>query len=547
MSDVESKTDTAPDVAKTPDRGGVDPSDQIAPGALPPIEPPFDDELRQVAIEWIAGGLIGSSIRDGTRSESYLNITKFDLTPLELTQNFRFWHADNLLDDAAALIDRFLIVQDQWRDKLARSFQVECEVIQYLDNEKTYASEVANGLYDTPFVEAAQTSLSEEKGLKYSDDAVSFASNLYQTIYSSAAMTAQNGNALFSGWLSTLPTYASQGSGDQLRYKITYADSTSYTDTKPELYSMITKRQSEFQMSIGDSSTGLDLSRARGTAESARIRLIGLKKRADWEKVNQAYRRARTDAARKAAEAKVGAFTLAGGALNYREQMAELAARMTRDASDALARLDKARDGLAKVYGHDVPFPPSVKAAIDSGKASHLAMHEASGWVRDAIGWLARFRELDQNYVLPLSVKALTGDGWAAGQGAGSWNIPISEALFDAQRFVRIRGLRAYAYGVTRDQGSWSVGISLPKEAKVNYGAGWQALAQADLPRILLPRTTARGDGPDSEMVGMLAAFNTSPVGTWQLTASLQSSQGVPLSSVRDIEIEVALAVQATA
>lgn len=548
--DISEPLDNLPqqDRVAMPDADAALPDDDIIRELSAP--PVFDPLLRQQAIDWVASGFIGKSIRDSNRAGGYITATHFTVPNSLPKTEFRYWHVDDLLDSAAALIDRFLSSQAEWREKLARSFQVETEVIQYLENEKIYASEITSGLYTTPYIEAFQIAEGEKVGLKLADAATKFANTLYKEKYSGAEQNQQGFNSQIAGLVSGYPSYKTQHEqgGPLLPFEFRFPDGTAQSKTKPGWLQYTAFSQIKFQMSVGEVSTGLDLARQQSTAESARVRITGLSRRADWEHDNQGYRRQRTDVVRKAAEAKVGAFTMPDGALNYRKQMEPLANRMTRDATDALARLDAAEEGLRLIYGNSSPLPPSIRTAIDTGSVTHAAMDDASQWTRGALSWLLQFKQLEQNFVMPLSVRNLCGgeDNWVSGLASGSWSMTVPHALFLRQAHVRVRGVRAYIYGCGQDAGYWTLTAQLPEQGAMHHLAGAAPpLDQKKLPNVNLPRTGSRINAPETEFVGMHALFNASPIGDWTLTVSDVSTQRQSRSVISDIEIEVALAVRA--
>ena len=76
-------------------------------------------------------------------------------------------------------------------------------------------------------------------------------------------------------------------------------------------------------------------------------------------------------------------------------------------------------------------------------------MDEACTWTRNAIAWLSAFKQVDMNMVVPLSLRAhMTSGAWTAGKGTGQWSFTVQTAIFGSLTHVRLRGLRAYVYGV---------------------------------------------------------------------------------------------------
>ena len=76
------------------------------------------------------------------------------------------------------------------------------------------------------------------------------------------------------------------------------------------------------------------------------------------------------------------------------------------------------------VYGYQEPINIGGTSPIDY----------CSLWIRKAINWLARFSRLDQNYILPVSVRQLSSaQQWSDGIQNGKWDIEIKQALFPDQ------------------------------------------------------------------------------------------------------------------
>lgn len=523
----------------------IDVKESVPPQAVP-APPAFDPVVRRQAEAWVAAGLIGDSVLSDTRAGGYRRVQAFMLPPLVDPKAFRYWHVEDLIETAIACLERFSTLRSDWRDKLSKSFYVESEVIQYLANERTYAAEVASGLYETPAVEATQQAASAEKELAGAEAAEAVAKDIYDVVYSSSEMTRQKEFSSTLSWLGALPTYSADDKGTMKSYKIN--DSSGHREgTKPGFATDASEAIAAFQMRVGDRSSKLDYVRQQGATASARENLVGAKKRRDWEVANQTFRRQRTDAARQAAEQKLAAYTMPGGALNYREQMAGIALRMSREAAEALDRISVAADGLRLIYGRDEALPADVAVAIETRACSHLAIDVATVWVRDAQAWLARFKQLDQSFVLPLSLRSTLGEErWTQGKALGVWTFElVGSQMPERAANVRLRGLRGHVYGCSRDAGYWRAEVRLPTQSSTRHLSNQRVpLDQSLLPPIYLPRTGSRGDGAEVEFVGISAAFNASPYGTWTVHVEPLSSQRQSLAVVEDIEIDLAITLR---
>lgn len=549
--------DISPDTANGIPIGGSVDSGPMPAGLVD--APPVDSAIRQQATAWMDKGLIGRSVVDRNRADGYVRATAFALaptltpppptpavTPAPDSSQFRYWHCDDLLDSAAALIDRFLAIQVEWRDKLARSFQVESEINEFLLCEKIYAEEVARGLYEVPMIEARQTALGDKDDSADSDRALSTAQSIYMTTYSGTNMLRQKGIGQFTAWLNAVPWSNAQYNETTKPYRVDFTnDGTSMAGNKGDILNDLGAEAADFQINLAETMAQLDLQRQRASANAVRARAVGTQRRSDWESLNADFRRRRMDAQRAAAEAKVGAFTTPGGALNYHEQMATLGARMARDAGDALDRLTAAAQGLKEIYGRDIALPAAVSAAITSRQAGHAVVDEACTWTRNAIAWLAAFKQLDMNMVVPLSLRAhMTPDAWTAGKDKGQWAFAVQTGIFGSLTHVRLRGLRAYVYGVGSEAGFFYLAARVPQSGTVSHGtaAAPPPLDQKDVPLVYLSKTGARSNFADQEFCGLHSVYNASPIGTWAIGISLKSTQRVALSAVEDIELELAIA-----
>ena len=527
----------------SPDTGnGVSLGDSIASGPMPASlvdAPPINSAVRQQAAAWIDKGLIGRSVIDRDRTDGYVRATAFALAPM-LTppppapavtlapdpSQFRYWHCDDLLDSAAALIDRFLAIQVEWRDKLVRSFQVESEIDEFLLCDKIYAQEIASGLYEVPVIEARQTSKGDEDDSADSTGALNTAQSIYMNTYSGTNMHRQKGIGQFTAWLNAVP-WSNAGFNETTKpYRVSFSDGDFLVGNKGDILDKLGAESANFQINLAETMALLDMQRQRASANAVRARAVGSKRRSDWESVNADFRRRRLDAQRAAAEAKVGAFTTPGGALNYRDQLTTLGARMARDAGDAFDRLTAAAQGLKAIYGRDIALPDAVSAAIVNRQASHAVVDEACAWTRNAIAWLAAFKQLDMNMVVPLSLRAyMTPTEWTHGKDSGQWSFNVGTNIFGGLTHVRLRGLRAYVYGVGPEAGFFHLAARVPQSGTVSHGTAIAPppLDQKKVPLAYLYKTGARSNFAEQEFCGLHSVYNASPIGVWSIGITLNS------------------------
>lgn len=461
-------------------------------------KPERDSAVWEQVARWLKSGMIGDSIIRGSTPHSYNRIQEFQLGDPLHNEGFRYWHVEDLLEQMAGFLDRAITHRSEWRERVSKAFYVESEILEYIENDKVYANEVRDGLYEVPYVEAIQ----EAEALRRSLERTKYAQSIQREIYVNH-----------------------------------------YDSWRPET------QISNWRWKVEERSSGVELFDKEGTNGAGDEKLVSANKRSFWEERNRLYKKLRADTARNSAELKVSAFTAPGGALNYRVQMAELQKRISRDSNDALSRLESAALGLKKIYGYEQILPPSIPKAIKSRVADHQALDDVLIWVRDALSWLTRFKQLDQNYVLPVSLRSLIDEAaWIAGKPEGKWQIVIPDTLFDGQSHVRLRGVRGYVYGCGQEAGFWRVELTPPTQATTRHldSATRVNLDQSLLPKIVMPRVGSRLNAQEVEFVGTTTLYNTSPIGQWQIKISGLSTQRVPLDTIGDVELEFAIALRSS-
>jgi hypothetical protein len=138
-------------------------------------------------------------------------------------------------------------------------------------------------------------------------------------------------------------------------------------------------------------------------SDAAQLRSTVARIRAEYENCNIDFSRRRTESARRDNATKALWYTDPNGPYNYEERRASILKRFVADFQAAQARLVAIREGMKSIYGYDLPV------ADDPDIYNKTLMD-----VRGALEWLARFSALEQNYVLPISVKCLTGGDWTS-------------------------------------------------------------------------------------------------------------------------------------
>jgi hypothetical protein len=207
-----------------------------------------------------------------------------------------------------------------------------------------------------------------------------------------------------------------------------------------------------------------------------------------------------------------------------------------------------AADGLTKLFGFQVPLPDVVismqnRIPIPDDPGRRF-VDECVEWTRNAIDFLVRFRQLDQNYVLPLSLRVLAQI--PHGQQLPANGVPVSftvpESLFQDvaglidDRNVRLRGLSSFVIETGDVSGLWEVTLRVPLQAFCRLhpsnvppgGPAINQLDQSDVPPCRIATVERRTSQRDPAIVGAAALFNVSPLasGSAQWTAVIRPVPG---------------------
>lgn len=471
----------------------------------------------------------------------------FEFTAETTDEEFYITQAERWLDQAADLLDRSIRDRDEWNDKAVKSLQVGLELQEYVELDMIHQAEIAAGFY-TLSLKESQALLNAELTNKWGNNvAGKYIQDLLNKKFTIEEMKRQSRFAQRQAWLAHLASYEYPNGGKLLQHKYGSDDE----NTSPELNKNAARGLSQHYLET--QRTGL-LSQAEIYQNSERVsnaRIAGLQSKVDWDTKDIDFRRQRTEVAKRLADLKTKAFTETGGALNYDEQMLPIKERFQRDFRDALARIYKAADGLRLIYGYNVPLPQSITKLKtkdfkkERQQSPYKYLDDSIIWVRNAISWLVRFSQSDQNYVLPVSVKRLMPkEDWDKGKGV--WECEIKKDLFPGQSHVRLRGISAFVVLNPDDNaGVWQAIIRPPQQSFCEHLSGnSKDLDQCKIPPCRLGRIRTREDIRDPDITGILTLHNVSPFGKWKVEISKISTEDIPVEKIKDVHIDLHLAVR---
>jgi hypothetical protein len=493
------------------------------------------------------------------RAQSYASLsnaslgTSFVFAAKDEDLLFRMQNVEVLINQAADLLERGLATRTDWNQLNAAAFNIKLELDQYFKLDEIHQEETAAGYYDhTPRetqLQAAADALAEMTIAGQSQAL----QKLDTDFYNDAIKNTISVYSMLLAYLSHMPdSQAAQKTFSPVSY---LSPTSGVPETTDRLASDAAGWSSTTNVNLQQSWLWAQLSAIMGNRSVAQQRAKGSSVRSAWEAKNAGFRLRRTEVGRGLAEAKLNAYTQAGGALNYLEQMARLESSFNRDFRDALGRVRKAQEGISKLYGFSQALPTSVTDLLGGKTANASAYDDCLTWIRDAISYLTRFAQTDQRYSFSVSVKSRLGeDAFKTGKEVrdwATWTVKIDKALFPDQYYVRLRGISLYTVLSDRSAGVWTSNILPPLTSYCEQfgGAAGSAPVRIELDQknarpAMAGRVSVREDVRTPDVIGAATFYNLSPFGDWRIKMYNTSSQGVNVRKVDDIVLELHLAMR---
>ena len=442
---------------------------------------------------------------------------------------FRELHIEPLLDQAASLLDRCLADRAQRNALGVEAFRAKLEIDQFLAQEVVLQKEIAAGLYTVPLERAIEDQKAEAAVANSYKNANGEYDRIAQRVNATDAATKQLNARRFMAWLSAMPLKESDlNSGNDASYTL-----AGVAKNKADHLLDSAATQGEEEILAQYWSMYAHQHTLTGTSEASVHRGASLAKLAAWSLNDIGFRRERADIARTAAYQKIRAMADPGGALNYLEQIHAIEERFAADLAEVSARLQAVERGMAIVFDYREKLP----AVGTPHYLDNLVL-----WVRRAVSFLVRFSRIDQNYVLPISLRVATGEGWKPGRRLGRWRFTVGPDAFRDQYHVRLRGLSASVVGGTKD-GYWRVTVAPPPVGLMKRLSGDIRINQSSLPICRLGRVGRVFGMYEPEITGINALHNASPIGEWDVAMG-GSGSGTDLEDVEDVTLELHLAVR---
>jgi len=447
-------------------------------------------------------------------------------------------HVEQLLDHAADLLDRALVMRQAYDDTAQKLFQLRLELTEFIELDAIHRREESEGLYDIPYLTAYWEWMAESLNVIVNDSNANSARGVARTwcvpgfMYDLAAVAARKG-----AYAGAHPPYFFEGQPGDGHPVFPAWNFDGENDQIFRHAADAAQRQLEYASSLqwvmlltqGDSFTGLSLISAR--------RVEGLRAQQEWAWKNRTFLRERTIVARRLQDAKLQAATLPDGPLNFGRRLSGIRSRWEDDVRFALAKLAAARRGLEMVYGYTEPFP-------SAGSGDYL--DEVIHWTRNAIQWIITFASRDERMRYPISIRELiTEADWVQGSANGTWSFSLTPDFFPTLAHCRLRGIEVVVVprtDIKRKCGAtkrlYRFEVTAPAAGHSRHRGGEIILIdQSVVNPVTLARVETRDSVREPDIGGTSTLHNACPCGDWKLTLL----GGLPTSGLRaDFLVEIA-------
>lgn len=447
--------------------------------------------------------------------------------------DFNFLHVEQLLDQAADLLDRGIRDRFEWDEISEKMLNLSLELNEYKDLDKIHRDEEESGIYD---VERKQSlaDLKAEKTIEQTQNTLAGRVEA-ELVYGSSSIVEIN-KALkaeqFGAWLQGVVPYYWKGQrfGGYIEYNI---DGVVHTVADHLLRS--TGIQGLNQYSRLRETVRMQMLAYLFQKLVSKERLEGYSAKQVWEEANAKFKRRRTKVARKYQDLKAKASTDEDGILNYSKRLNPLKKRFQNDFRDALARLKNAQKGLKLIYDYGEPLP--------IGESRIEYFDDCLIWTRKAIQWLVRFSGKDQGTIYPVSVRNTIGkENWKNSMDLRLFEFDLSNEFLNRLKNVRLRGISAF-YSTDKEKFNRIIQLEVkaPSEAVVRVTDSSNGLIdQSHLPPVILGRVASRNFTREPDLIGVTSLHNASPIGKWEIR--VLGPQQLELDKIEDLQIDLHLA-----
>jgi hypothetical protein len=512
------------------------------------------------------------SIPDGADplySEIDLNIHKrLDLASIqEAVGGFRYQQADILIDQAADLLERAARSRSDYDGLRTAGFKTGLDVLAFNLLDNIHMQEAAAGVYNLDDQESAADADAYKNVTLHA-----YSAHQYLAMYFAQLTAKRNQIALRAGRAARLQTQPVSTDDIPAAAKIaTYTYDGEGPKPKQDWADEFGAESENNNLDLTLANLGADMESSLAAALNTDIRQAVKADRATFDHLaggDTGFLVNRTLVGRSVNEMKVMEMSNEGGALNYAERMISVQAHFDSDVGAALSRIMAASDGLQMLFGYDNALPAAValikaRAAVPDDPSRRF-VDDCLAWIREAIDFVVRFRQLDQSYIVPVSLRSLLGV--SAGQplpiAAGPLQFVLNETLFRDvanmldERHVRLRGISAFVIENNDPPGLWELLATIPRQSFCRLhpslvpagGNEVVQLDQSDVPPCRIATVERRSSQRAPIVAGAAALFNASPFSapgsSWSVLVRPIPGSAAVAGNLSDVFIELHVATR---
>lgn len=423
-----------------------------------------------------------------------------------------YLHIEPLLDQAANLLERGIKDRAEFGDTVIKQLSLAIELNQYWDLDEIHHREEQAGFYEIDAFVANTEFIAENLNLINTQNNKQFLQFILNRRFEHAGLNKLNAEYQKAAWVTGLVSAAFGGQ--------TFTGYVEHTFDSIRKSVALHLQDSAFATKWHDFNVQFDLLQLQLSSfnpqiEFSRNKLLGLKRKSQWQNKDSGFRKERTLVARKYMDIKTKSATDEDGILNYGKRLDSLETRFENDFGEAYSRLTKVAQGASLVYGYNEMILPKYEDDPIQFFDNCLI------WARHLINWLIRFNRKDQSFILPISIRNLMSKNeWVESCKKGIWNFNISDQFFSDQFHVRLRGLSVFPHGLKNNSLNGIVGANIKAPLKSyckHLNGDVKDLDQSMLPTCKLGRVGERDFIRAPEVVGTTSLHNASPFGDWMI------------------------------
>lgn len=457
----------------------------------------------------------------------------FAFVPHAADEDFISFHIEPLLDQAADLFDRGVDERRKYDEGVSRYVQLVLELGEYFDLDEIHLEEEQEGFYDHEAVlshfehQSEATAQSEQRSLG------NFSRRIQEYVYGQDRINRVYAAEQKTAWFNGQIPYLWRGQRFN-RYMTPTFDGVTKSISDHSFDAAIVT--SDYALDSQKYSWAVQTDNYFSNAAISSARVPGLRTKAEWRNKEAFFNRRRTLVARRYQDLKTRLATDPDGALNYAKYLDASRDRFQQDFRDALARISAVQPMIRDIFGFQENLP------TNSLEISYF--DDCLLWTRRAIQWLIRFSRRDQNSITPISLKdQMSTSDWSALIAGDTATFSLSASDFREAAVIRLRGIGAVALENNMNTGLWDVSFEAPRNAEVYSTEGVStSLDQSKIPFVNLARVTQRAAARESDVVGVAALHNVSPIGNWKVKVNGVVPQQNDFSALRDVVVDLHVA-----